>query len=75
MGTKITSKYQTTIPKKVRQFLDVNSGKELDWHIIKGMVIVDVSRKIKNPVKFLTNQIKLDLDAVNLIKEASEDFK
>lgn len=31
--------------------------------------------KIRNPVRFLTSQIKLDLDAVELVREAREDFK
>ncbi len=73
--TKITSKFQTTIPRKIREFLDVNPGKEVEWCIIKGMVVVDVTRKIKHPVKFLTSQIKLDIDAVKLAKEAREDFR
>lgn len=73
--TKITSKYQTTIPKKIRRHLDVKPGEEVEWYIVKGLVIVDVSRKLKHPVSFLTSQIKLDLDAVKLVKEAREDFR
>ena len=30
--------------------------------------------KIRNPVSFLTSQIKLDLDAVKLVRETREDF-
>lgn len=74
METKITSKFQTTIPVKVRKFLGVKSGKELEWYIVKGMVVVDTSRKIENPVEFLTSQIKIDKDAVKLVKEAREEF-
>jgi AbrB family looped-hinge helix DNA binding protein len=73
--TKVTTKYQTTIPRKVREYLDVKPGEEVEWCIVKGIVVVDVSRKIKNPVNFLTSQIKLDLDAVKLIKETREDFR
>ena len=75
MGTKITSKFQTTIPSEVRKFLEVKSGKELDWHIVKGMVVVDTLNDIKNPVEFLTSQIKLDVDAVEIVKESREDFR
>ncbi len=74
METKITSKFQTTIPKKVRKFLEVGAGKELNWHIIKGMVVVEKDRKIKNPTKFLTSQIKLDIDVVNLIRKVREEI-
>jgi len=31
--------------------------------------------KIKYPVSFLTSQIKLDLDVVDLVKETREDFR
>jgi hypothetical protein len=30
--------------------------------------------KIRNPVSFLTSQIKLDFDTVKLVREAKEDF-
>lgn len=73
--TKVTTKYQTTIPEEVREFLGVESGKEVEWNIVRGVVIVDASRKVKNPVKFLTSQTKLNLDAVKLVKESREDFR
>lgn len=73
--TKITSKYQTTIPGDVREFLDVKSGKEIEWCIVKGMVVVDTPKKIKNPVEFLTSQTKINIDAVKLVKEVREDFE
>ena len=74
METRITSKFQTTIPRKVRKFLGVKAGKELEWHIVKGMVIVDVSKEVEKPVEFLTSQIKLDKNAVKLVKEAREEL-
>ncbi len=73
--TKVTSKFQTTIPLNVRDFLGVKAGNEVEWHIVKGMVVVDSARKIEQPVKFLTSQIKLDIDAVKLVKEARADLK
>jgi AbrB family looped-hinge helix DNA binding protein len=72
--TKITTKYQTTIPQEVRKYLDIKPGKEVEWHIVKSMVVVDTPKIIKNPVKVLTSQIKLNIDAVKLVKEAREDF-
>ena len=72
--TKITTKYQTTIPLEVRKHLDIRPGKEVEWHIVKSMVVVDTPRKIKDPVKVLTSQIKLNIDAVKLVREAREDF-
>jgi len=72
--TKVTSKYQTTIPKDARKYLDIKPGGVVRWHVVKGMVVVDVHRKIRNPVKFLTSQTKLDVDAVRLVREARQEF-
>lgn len=72
--TRVTTKYQTTIPKEVREHLGVKPGKEVRWHIVRGLVVVDAHKKITNPVKFLTSQTRLDIDAVKLVKEAREEF-
>lgn len=74
-GTKVTSKYQTSIPKEVRKLLDIKPGKEVGWNIVRGMVIVDMPRKIQHPTKFLTSQLQTDIDAVKLVRAAREDFK
>lgn len=73
--SRVTIKYQTTLPRKIRKHLGVKPGDKVEWHVVRGMVVVDVPRKMKNPVKFLSSQIKLDLDAVKLVKEAREEFK
>lgn len=72
--TKVTPKYQTTIPKEVRKYLGIKAGEAVRWHLVKGMVVVDVHKKINAPVKFLTSQTKLDVDAVKLVREAREEF-
>lgn len=72
--TKVTRKHQTTIPKNIRRRLGVGPGESVRWHLVKGMVVVDVHRKVKEPVKFLTSQIKLDVDAVRLVRETREAF-
>ncbi|MBI2172834.1 MAG: AbrB/MazE/SpoVT family DNA-binding domain-containing protein [Candidatus Aenigmarchaeota archaeon] len=73
-NTKVTSKYQTTIPKRMRKVLDIRPNEEVEWHLLKGMVVVSSSRKVKNPVKFLTSQCKIKEDAVRLVKESREEF-
>ena len=73
--TKITQKGQTTIPNEIREMLGVKPGDSVEWQVMKGMAILDLKKRIKNPVKFLTSQIKLDADAVKLVKEAREDFR
>lgn len=64
--TKITPKGQTTVPLEIRKQLGVAPGSEVEWHLVRGMVIVDTVKKMKDPVKFLTSQIKhpLNLDMV-----------
>jgi len=73
--TKITQKFQTTIPKNIRNFLQIKPGKEVEWHIARGMVIVDVNQKLKNPIEFFRKQIKINKNAVELVKEARDEMK
>lgn len=73
--TKITSKNQTSIPQDIRDFLGVQHGDTVEWHTLKGMVVVKTKKKIKDPVKFLTSQgVNLNLDAVKLVKKIREEF-
>ncbi len=72
--TKITSKFQTTIPKNVRELLDIKAGEEIGWNVVRSMIVIEKDKKMKNPTKFLTSQIKIDMDAVNLVKKVREEM-
>lgn len=72
--TKVTKKYQTTTPLEIRKEAGIKAGQEVRWYITKRMIVLEVPTKIENPVKFLTSQIKLDLDAVKLVEKAREEF-
>ena len=72
--TSITQKYQTTIPKNIRKLLGVKAGEDVEWHVVRSMVVVHRKEKMEDPVKFLTSQVKLNLDAVKLVREAREEF-
>jgi len=72
--TRVTEKYQTTIPKPIREILKVKPGEAVEWYIIQGMVVLRKPVKLENPVEFLTSQTKLDIDAVKLVKETREEF-
>ena len=74
LETRLTVKNQTTVPQEVRGFLKVKSGEKIEWHVVKEIVIVDKSRKMKNPTKFLTSQVKLNIDAVKLVRQIREEF-
>jgi AbrB family looped-hinge helix DNA binding protein len=73
--TRVTRKFQTTIPKGIRKNLDVKPGQKVTWHVVKSLVVIDTHKKVKDAVKFLTSQTELDVDAVKLIREAREDFR
>ena len=72
--TRVTEKYQTTIPKPIREILKVKPGEAVEWYIIQGMVVLRKPVKLEKPVEFLTSQTKLDIDAVKLVKETREEF-
>lgn len=72
--TKVTQKHQTSIPKGVRKYLNVKPGQSVRWHVVKSMVVVDMHKRVEKPVRFLTSQIQLDLDAVQLVKETRATF-
>lgn len=75
MKTSVTEKFQTTIPKKVREVLGVKKGEEVEWHVVNSMVVVHRRKKIDNPVKVLTSQIKghMDVDMVKLVRQVREE--
>ena len=72
--TSVTQKYQTTIPKNIRKSLGSKAGEDVEWHVVRSMVVLHKKEDITDPVKFLTSQIKLNVDAVKLIRETREEF-
>lgn len=39
-NTKVSEKNLTTVPKSVRNFLDVGEGDRVEWHVEDGQVVV-----------------------------------
>jgi len=39
-NTKISEKNLTTVPKPVRNFLEVGAGDRVEWHVEDGRIIV-----------------------------------
>lgn len=74
--TRVTRKYQTTIPKEIRKYLKVRPRDTVTWHVLRTMVVVDSHKKVIDPVKFLTTQVKnpVTTDAVKLVNESREEF-
>ena len=43
--TKVSEKYLTTIPKPVRNFLEVREGERVEWHVVDGEIILRSANK------------------------------
>jgi AbrB family looped-hinge helix DNA binding protein len=41
MVSKVTSKYQVTIPREIRRHLKIHLASTIDWRIERGRVIVE----------------------------------
>ncbi len=40
-NTKVSEKNLTTVPKPVRNFLDVGAGDRVEWHVRDGQIVVE----------------------------------
>ena len=65
MQTIISSKFQTTIPKKIREQLALSVSDTLEWKVENGRIIVTAPRaeflKYKNTVRIGTGDIENDI--------------
>ena len=65
MISKITSKYQTTIPKKIRNKFKLRISDTIEWKIEDNKVIVEPSEmpflKYKASIKVASGNVKEDI--------------
>jgi len=65
MRTTITSKYQTTIPKAIREDLNISINDTLEWNVENGKIVVLPMQKnflkFKNAVKTGSGDIENDI--------------
>jgi AbrB family looped-hinge helix DNA binding protein len=74
--TKVTRKYQITIPKNIRKALGINIGDTLKIKIEGNKIILEpIKPIINNPVEYLSSLSKeqTDIDAVKLVEESWND--
>ncbi len=45
MKSKITDKFQTTVPREIREKLKLSRNDYIDWRIEKGYVIIEPVKK------------------------------
>jgi len=77
MNSTVTSKYQTTIPKEVREKLDIAVNDVLEWVVEKGKVTVYPVHKnflrFRNMVKVGEGDIEADLEQAR--EEQTEKYR
>ncbi len=65
MKTVITSKFQTTIPKKIREQLHLSIHDALDWRLERGRIVVYPAQanflSFQNAIKTGVGDIQKDL--------------
>lgn len=72
--TRVTSKYQTTIPRDIRRKLRIGAGDEVEWQLMRQFAVVRASPRVDDPVAFLSSQTRLNIDAVSLVRRAREEM-
>jgi AbrB family looped-hinge helix DNA binding protein len=72
MQSTVTSKYQTTIPKAIREHLGLSVQDALEWKLENGKIIVFPARisflKYKNAVKTGKGDISADIENARLLR-------
>ena len=67
MNSTVTTKYQTTIPKKIREQLGIAVHDSLEWSVDKGKVIVQPVHSIflsyRGSVKVGSGDISADIQS------------
>jgi len=43
--TTVSGKYLTTIPKPVRNFLGIEEGDTVEWHVVDGEIVVHLAEE------------------------------
>jgi len=70
---RVTRKYQITIPKRIREKLNIHVGDSLKMRVEGEKIIVEpVITRVKDPVKDMLSLIDkpLNIDAVRLVEES-----
>lgn len=66
---KVSSKYQITLPKDVREAMGISAGDELQILREGDRIALRSLPKIKNPTEVLYGSVKSKKDAVKAVRE------
>jgi len=77
MQTVITSKFQTTIPKNIREKLKLTINDALAWRVEGGEIILEPVRKgfllRKNSIRTGTGDIEADIARAKQLRAARQE--
>ena len=77
MQTVITSKFQTTIPKKIREQLKLEVHDALDWKVNQGKIVIEPLHKNfllrKNCIKVGAGDIDKDITLARSLR--TEEYR
>lgn len=66
--SKVMEKWQTVIPKKVREEAHIEVGDILNWRYESGVILVTPPKKVENPSETLYGLIPSIRDAVEEVR-------
>ena len=68
--TKVTRRYQITIPKSIRKRLRIRIGDRLPIASEKGKIVIEVGSNVTDPTAYLwgLSKRKANIDAVELVR-------
>ena len=77
MQTTITSKYQTTLPKAIRQKLGLSVHDTLEWDLKNGTIVVKPRKagflRFRNSVRIGPGDIKHDIHKARKLRATRTD--
>ncbi|RPH48308.1 MAG: AbrB/MazE/SpoVT family DNA-binding domain-containing protein [Desulfobacteraceae bacterium] len=72
MQSVITSKYQTTIPKAIRENMGLSIKDALDWKVKRGKIIISPAKlnflKYRNTIKMGPGDIAGDIEVARNLR-------
>jgi len=67
--SKVMEKWQTVIPKRIREAANIGRGDSLTWKYKSGVILIQPPKKISKPSEALYGLIASTRDAVREVRE------
>lgn len=71
--SKVMAKWQTVIPKSVRELAKISIGDEIKWKYESGRIIVIPPDRVLSPSEVLYGLIPSGMDAVKEVRRVREE--